>query len=204
MLADERKKRILEVIGREGRAIASELSREFGVSEDTIRRDLRELSSEGLLHRVHGGALPLPKAPIALSYHTRAEQSPAAKTAIGRAAAAMVRDGQVITIDGGTTPLEVAEHLAIDLRATVITHSLPVLRELANRRATEPPDAELTADKTYVLKIKLTDQPSPLEHSFVAIASGSRMRILRPCTLIMEQKLQLKGQPRPQSIVPNC
>jgi hypothetical protein len=55
----------------------------------------------------------------------------------------------------------------------------PLFRlELANRRATEPPDAELTPDKTYVLKVKLTDQPSPLEHGFVAIASGSRSSLV--------------------------
>src|SRR6185369_16674427 len=137
MLAHERKKRILEVVGSEGRAVASELSQKFGVSEDTIRRDLRELAGEGLLHRVHGGALPLPKAPIPIAYHARAEQSPAAKSAIGRAASELLRDGQVITIDGGTTPLEVAEHFPIDLRATVITHSLPVLQTLANHRGLE-------------------------------------------------------------------
>jgi DeoR/GlpR family transcriptional regulator of sugar metabolism len=133
MLAGERKRQILEQIGKDGRVVASELSQRFGVSEDTIRRDLREMSAEGLLHRVHGGALPLPQAPIPAAYAARAEQATAAKTAIGRAAAALVRDGQVISIDGGTTPLEVAEHFPPDLRATVVTHSLPVLRALAYR-----------------------------------------------------------------------
>ena len=133
MLAGERKRQILEQIGKDGRVVASELSQRFGVSEDTIRRDLREMSAEGLLHRVHGGALPLPQAPIPVAYAARAEQATAAKTAIGRAAAALVRVGQVLTIDGGTTPLEVAEHFPPDLRATVVTHSLPVLRALAYR-----------------------------------------------------------------------
>ena len=137
MLAGERKKQILEVIGLDGRVVASELSQRFGVSEDTIRRDLRELASEGLLHRVHGGALPLPKAPIALAYSARAAQAPAAKTAIGLAAAKLIRDGQVVTIDGGTTPLEVAEHLSPELRATIMTHSLPVLSALANHLGIE-------------------------------------------------------------------
>src|SRR5438067_478746 len=137
MLAGERKRQILEQIGKDGRVVASELSQRFGVSEDTIRRDLREMSAEGLLHRVHGGALPLPQAPIPAAYAARAEQATAAKTAIGRAAAALVRDGQVITIDGGTTPLEVAEHFPPELRATVVTHSLPVLRALAHHRGLE-------------------------------------------------------------------
>src|SRR3954465_14802294 len=112
MLAGERKRQILEQISKDGRVVASELCQRFGVSEDTIRRDLRELSAEGLLHRVHGGALPLPKAPIPAAYSARAEQATAAKTVIGKAAAQLVRDGQVITIDGGTTPLEVAEHFS--------------------------------------------------------------------------------------------
>jgi DeoR/GlpR family transcriptional regulator of sugar metabolism len=133
MLPAERKRLILDAIGQDGRVVAAELSQRFGVSEDTVRRDLRELSAEGLLHRVHGGALSLPKAPIPAAHSDRIEQAPAAKAAIARAAAALFRSGQVITIDGGTTPLQVAEHLPPGLRATVITHSLPVLRTLAGR-----------------------------------------------------------------------
>ena len=137
MLSAERKRLILERAGQDGRVVASELSREFSVSEDTIRRDLRELASEGLLHRVHGGALPLPKPPVSVSYASRAAQAPEAKAAIARAAAALVRSGQVIAIDGGTTPLEVAQHLPADLHATVVTHSLPVLSALAGRPGIE-------------------------------------------------------------------
>ena len=139
MLSAERKRRILESIGREGRVVASELSQRFEVSEDTIRRDLRELAADGLLHRVHGGALPLPlpKAPIPASHDARVEQAPAAKAAIAEAAAKLIRSGQVITIDGGTTPLHVAEHLPLDLRATVVTHSVPVLRALSGRGGIE-------------------------------------------------------------------
>jgi DeoR/GlpR family transcriptional regulator of sugar metabolism len=137
LLSAERKRLILETVARDGRVVASELSQRFDVSEDTIRRDLRELAAERLLHRVHGGALPLPRAPIPASHAARVEQAPAAKAAIAKAAASLVRNGQVITIDGGTTPLEVAEHLPADLRATVVTHSLPVLRALAGRPGIE-------------------------------------------------------------------
>lgn len=135
MLSAERKKLIVESIGRDGRVVAAELSQRFDVSEDTIRRDLRELAAEGLIHRVHGGALPIPvpKAPVVESYAARAEQAPAAKAAIAQAAAQLVRPGQVIFIDGGTTPLQVAQQLPPNLRATVVTHSLPVLSALAGR-----------------------------------------------------------------------
>jgi DeoR/GlpR family transcriptional regulator of sugar metabolism len=137
MLSAERKRLILESAGRDGRVVATELSRRFKVSEDTIRRDLRELAAEGLLHRVHGGALPLPKPPVAVSYASRVGQTPEAKAAIAEAAARLVRSGQVIAIDGGTTPLEVARHFPEDLRATVVTHSLPVLNALAMRGGIE-------------------------------------------------------------------
>lgn len=140
MLSAERKQRILERTGQDGRVVASELSREFGVSEDTIRRDLRELAADGLLHRVHGGALPLPKPPVSVSYASRAAQAPEAKAAIAQAAARLVRAGQLVAIDGGTTPLQVAQHLPPDLRLTVVTHSLPVLALLAAR-----PQVELIA-----------------------------------------------------------
>ena len=59
MLTSQRKQHILDVLKREGQVIAKTLSQELGLSEDTIRRDLRELAQEGLLQRVHGGALPV-------------------------------------------------------------------------------------------------------------------------------------------------
>lgn len=135
MLSAERKRQILESIGRDGRVVAAELSQRFEVSEDTIRRDLRELASDGLVQRVHGGALP--KAPVVQSYAARAGQAPEEKAAIAKAAAGLIRSGQVIVIDGGTTPLHVAEHLPPGLRATVVTHSLPVLSALAGRDGME-------------------------------------------------------------------
>ena len=58
MLTSQRKQHILEVLRRDGQVIAKQLSQELGLSEDTIRRDLRELAQEGQLQRVHGGALP--------------------------------------------------------------------------------------------------------------------------------------------------
>ncbi|MBV8657683.1 MAG: DeoR/GlpR transcriptional regulator, partial [Burkholderiales bacterium] len=57
MLTKQRKQAILDALKRDGQVVAKTLSESFGVSEDTVRRDLRELASEGLLQRVHGGAL---------------------------------------------------------------------------------------------------------------------------------------------------
>src|SRR5437667_142418 len=85
MLTAERRQQILETLRRDGKVLAAELSVALNVSEDTIRRDLRELAEAGLLQRVHGGALP--RSPASASFAVRQGQAPGAKQAIARAAA---------------------------------------------------------------------------------------------------------------------
>ncbi len=121
MLTTQRRRLILERLRREGEVAAKALSQELGLSEDTIRRDLRELAQEGLLQRVHGGALPA--SPAVADFAGRQAVSTEGKAALGRAGAEMVRSGQVVILDGGTTTLQMARHLPADLRATVVTHS---------------------------------------------------------------------------------
>jgi len=130
MLTAERKQLILRVLGREGKVVAKALSGELGTSEDTIRRDLRELAAEGLLLRVHGGALP--SSPASANFAARREQAATAKRAIARAAAGLVRPGQVVLMDGGTTNVQVAELLPPDLAATIVTNSPPLAAILAD------------------------------------------------------------------------
>ena len=129
MLTSERRALLLDILRRDGRVIAKSISQELGLSEDTIRRDLRDLAADGLLQRVHGGALPASPADIPL--RERWSLSPESKDRVARAAARLVRPGQVVILDGGTTAVRVAFHLAPDLRATVITHSPSVAVELA-------------------------------------------------------------------------
>jgi DeoR/GlpR family transcriptional regulator of sugar metabolism len=129
MLSAERRQQILSALQRDGKVLASELSAALHVSEDTIRRDLRELADAGLLQRVHGGALP--SSPAAASYAVRQRQSSSAKAEIANAATQLVRNGQVIILDGGTTTLQVAQRLPADLHATVITNSPPIAVALA-------------------------------------------------------------------------
>jgi DeoR/GlpR family transcriptional regulator of sugar metabolism len=128
-LPQERRQRILDQLNRDGKAIAAELSLQFGVSEDTIRRDLREMADAGLLQRVHGGALPLSSA--VASYAVRETLAIPAKSSIGKAAASLISSGQVIIFDSGTTTLEVAKHLPADLTATTITVSPQIAIALA-------------------------------------------------------------------------
>lgn len=135
MLASQRKEYILKVLKENGQVIAKSMSRELGLSEDTIRRDLRELAGEGRLQRVHGGALP--SSPAVVDFAGRQQLATAGKDAIGRAAARMVRPGQVVILDGGTTTLQLANHLPLDLQATVVTHSPTIAVALVDHPAIE-------------------------------------------------------------------
>jgi DeoR/GlpR family transcriptional regulator of sugar metabolism len=130
MLTAERRQFILELLQREKKVLSSDLSAVLKVSEDTIRRDLRELSELGLLQRVHGGALLT--SPAIASYADRQKQAPKEKEAIARTAAKLVRPGQVVILDGGTTTLQVARHLPSDLHATIVTNSPPIAIALAD------------------------------------------------------------------------
>jgi DeoR/GlpR family transcriptional regulator of sugar metabolism len=129
MLTTQRKNLIQDRLLQDGEVVAKRLSQEWGVSEDTIRRDLRELAQEGKLQRVHGGALPASKALAKLD--ARQHIATADKQALGRAGAAMVKPGQLVFLDGGTTALQLARHLDPTLRATFVTHSPTVALELA-------------------------------------------------------------------------
>lgn len=135
MLTSHRKQQLLTRLKQDGKLVAKELSEEFGVSEDTIRRDLRELAQEGLLLRVHGGALP--SSPAMGDFAAREEIRHEGKVAIGRAAAAMVHEGQVVILDGGTTSREIARHLPQQLKATIVTHSPTIALELLHHPSLE-------------------------------------------------------------------
>src|SRR5271156_410804 len=129
-LKEERHQYILELIGSEGRVLAADLSSRYRVSGDTIRRDLRELASSGKFQRVHGGALP--RRAEAVPFVSRQQIDMESKIGIARAAAEMIRDGQVVLIDGGTTTLKIGAYLSRERSATIITNSPPLALALAD------------------------------------------------------------------------
>ncbi|MEP3275843.1 MAG: DeoR/GlpR family DNA-binding transcription regulator [Stappiaceae bacterium] len=128
MLTDERKNHLLKKLQRSGRLVAKDESRNLGLSEDTIRRDLREMAAGGKLKRVHGGAVPISQ--DALTYPQRLPVASPEKIRIGERAAGLIEPGQVVFIDGGTTARQMARHLPLDLSATIITHSPSIAMEL--------------------------------------------------------------------------
>jgi DeoR/GlpR family transcriptional regulator of sugar metabolism len=133
--ADKRRHAILEELTQRQAVRVTELSQTFGVSEVSVRRDLSHLERQGVLRRIHGGAVSVPNARVQLSQAMSGTSAHAVeKASIGRAAAELVRPGERLLFDSGTTVLEVARHLPPDLREsgnlTVITSSLPIVREL--------------------------------------------------------------------------
>jgi DeoR/GlpR family transcriptional regulator of sugar metabolism len=121
MLAAQRRHLLLSRLHAEGRLIAKDLAAELELSEDSVRRDLRELAAAGLCQRVYGGALPV--SPAVADYATRGKVAVDSKRRVAATAARLVQRGSTLILDGGTTALMVAQALPRDLRATVVTHS---------------------------------------------------------------------------------
>jgi DeoR/GlpR family transcriptional regulator of sugar metabolism len=117
-----RRQKILLILERDGKVMASELGVHFAVSEDTIRRDLAELANAGLVQRVHGGALPRPR-DTGKDYFTRISETSEVKMHLARRAAQEVREGQIVMFDSGSTTLQIARSLPSDIRITAVTAS---------------------------------------------------------------------------------
>ncbi|MFA5462546.1 MAG: DeoR/GlpR family DNA-binding transcription regulator [Dysgonamonadaceae bacterium] len=136
MLKEERHYYILDKIKLSRKVLSTDLSIELNVSEDTIRRDLNELSSKGLIAKVHGGALPIEN--ITLSYHERSSYNLEEKNIIARKAVELIKDGQVIIMSGSSTNLQLAKIIPSNINATIYTYSLPIALQL-----TEHPSVEI-------------------------------------------------------------
>jgi DeoR/GlpR family transcriptional regulator of sugar metabolism len=134
---DKRREIITQQLAREKVVRVADLSRQFGISEVSIRRDLACLERRGLLQRVHGGAVAVAIGGSARELVSTPGPHLDEKRRIGTAAAALVRPSERVIFDSGTTVLEVARSLSNDLvdagNLTAITSSLPVVQELGHR-----------------------------------------------------------------------
>lgn len=136
MLKEERQRSILNEVALHNRVLLTDIAEMLNVSIDTVRRDVKELDADGKLKKVHGGA-------IALGFTNFSPKndniySLTEKTAIAQKAAALLKEGSVVFIDGGTTCLELARAIPAKLQLTCFTLSLPVALELLNK-----PNAEV-------------------------------------------------------------
>ena len=134
LLNTERQQQIAQFIRQHKRATVVELSERFDVSEATIRRDLEKLDSEGEIQRAHGGAVAVERAAPEPPVVHRMVENEEEKRRIGRAAAQLVQDGDVIFLGSGTTTLEVARNLDDKKNLTVITNALNVVNQLAGKQ----------------------------------------------------------------------
>jgi DeoR/GlpR family transcriptional regulator of sugar metabolism len=159
MLTEERKQLLLEELKKTGRIVAKTVSKRLNLSEDTIRRDLRELAAIGLLQRVHGGALPA--SPTVGNLASRRSMSISEKIKLAQIGASLVRNGQSLFIDGGTTNLELVRAFPLTLQATVFTHSPTIAAALENHAHVE----------VIVVGGKL------FKHSMVALGSATAQAI---------------------------
>ncbi|WP_243074292.1 DeoR/GlpR family DNA-binding transcription regulator [Microbacterium sp. SS28] len=133
MLAASRKDLLLDRLRSEGRIVAKDLATELGVSEDSIRRDLRELAAAGLAVRVYGGALPA--SPAVVDYAARQSVATDSKQRVARFAAGLIEPGSTVLIDGGTTALATVHALSRTTECTIITHSPTIAAALLDHAA---------------------------------------------------------------------
>ncbi len=128
---EDRQSQILLYVKERGTATIAEMAIAHGVSEMTIRRVLGRLAESGLVIRTPGGAMVAPTGSMEKSFLERAAKMAHAKEAIGREAARLVKDGETVVLDSGTTTRYVARNLALKRDVTVVTTSLAALEELA-------------------------------------------------------------------------
>ncbi len=134
MLAIERKREIIARLDSDGKVIVSELARDFGVTEETIRRDLEKLDREGLASKTYGGAVSNKPSAVDLPYNVREGVNVEQKKEIADKICDMIRDGEKIMLDSSSTALYVIKKIKEKKNLTVITNSLKILLELADKQ----------------------------------------------------------------------
>lgn len=135
LLPEEREAAILQQMRTHGRVLAADLAQALDVSEHTVRRHLRDLAEAGHCKRVYGGAILL--SPASGSAVSREARGAARKTGLAALAATLVRPGQVILLDAGTTNTAIAAALPEDAGLVVVTNSPAACVALAKRRGVD-------------------------------------------------------------------
>ncbi|MBQ7565597.1 MAG: DeoR/GlpR transcriptional regulator [Oscillospiraceae bacterium] len=132
MLAIERKNEIKAKLKTEQRVVVSELAAHYGVTEETIRRDLDKLEREGFATKTYGGAIWGNSTKTDLSYTIRNKTNIDAKHTIGQLVSGLIEDGDHIMLDDSSTSLYIARHLKEKHKITVITNSIEIVQELSD------------------------------------------------------------------------
>ena len=133
MLAIERKNAILSKLLMEGKVLVNDLSREYGVTEETIRRDLEKLEKEGFAKKTYGGAVKIENFNTDLPFHVRKQTNVESKQYIASVIGSMISDGDYIMLDSSTTALNIIKSIMHKKKITLITNSIEILLELSNK-----------------------------------------------------------------------
>lgn len=132
MLAIERRNAILTKLELLGRVVVSELGEEFGVTEETIRRDLEKLDAEGLAKKTYGGAVAVRKNTLDLPFNVRKGVNTAEKQYIADLVSSRISDGDTIIVDASSTAMFIVKMIKDRKNLTVITNSVEILIELSD------------------------------------------------------------------------
>lgn len=133
MLAIERRNAILSKLSAEGKVVVSDLSNEFNVTEETIRRDLEKLDRDGLARKTYGGAVKNENFNIDLPFQVRKQTNVESKHVIAEKISEMIHDGDYVMLDSSTTALYVVQKILTLKKITLITNSVEILIELCNK-----------------------------------------------------------------------
>ncbi len=128
LFAEERKRKIIEMLRQKNKIMVPELCEYFNVSGATIRNDLRDLEKSGMLKRTHGGAINVSKSGFEPNYYQKEVKYPLAKKAIAEKGVELIEDGDVIILDTGTTILKLAQLLKNKKNLTVVVNDIEIAR----------------------------------------------------------------------------
>lgn len=132
IFVEERRDQILATIQKKNRVSVVELSKEFNLGEVTIRRDLSELEGRGLIRRTHGGAILADNGLEEPPLKEREQRNRNQKERIAQFIAQIIRNGESIMIDGGSTTLQIAKHLRSKTDLLIVTNSMSLADEFMN------------------------------------------------------------------------
>lgn len=180
MLAVERRNLILEKLQDEKRVVVSELSAQFGVSEETIRRDLDKLDKEGLATKSYGGAVLNENTSIDMPFNIRKKRNMRGKQIIAELLSEQISEGEHIILDPSTTAVAIVKALKNKKRLTIITNSIEVLVELSDVSGWDVISSGGTLKENYLALVG----PKALE----GISSFNADRVILSCKGIELQK----------------
>ena len=133
MLAIVRRRKIISQLNSSGKVIVAELAKEFDVTEETIRRDLEKLDKEGLASKTYGGAVSKNASALDLPYNVRESVNVEQKQIIAEKLSSIIEDGERLMVDSSSTALYLIKKLKDKKNLTIITNSVKILLELADK-----------------------------------------------------------------------